>query len=245
MAAQNQLMTMMAEIMENQSRAPPPSPQVDRFARNLKQGDRTLKEYRDDFHALSRYAPEGIEIYEKRKENFLKKLCDEMKVPFTVAYTSDYQGLLDQAIILEDNMKKTENRKRKLSINKNHSKSSFKKHFTHVVSHGHKYGNPHSGGSNHKHHEHDGLKGSNGDHKGNGHVGHNNNNVQHCPNHEYMDISQVLCYKCKNKGHYSNECPVKQKAEEAAKTNPLDKGHVNHINVEEVFEEPSIVHGTF
>ena len=46
--------------------------------------------------------------------------------------------------------------------------------------------------------------------------------------------SQVTCFKCKNKGHYANECP-EEKAKVAAKPNPFKKGHVNHVNVEEVF----------
>ena len=132
-----------------------------------------------------------------------------------------------------------------MNSNKHHSEPSFKKHFVHDANNGHKHGNHHNGGTHHKHHDHNGgSKGSNGDHKGNGLVGHNHNNGQHRPNPEYRDISQVLCYKCKNKGHYANECPAKKKAEEAAKSNPFDKGYVNHINVEEVFEEPSLVNGT-
>ena len=48
----------------------------------------------------------------------------------------------------------------------------------------------------------------------------------------------------KKHGHYSTECPEK-KAEEATKTNHFQKGHVNHVNVEEVFDEPDAVIGTF
>ena len=44
-------------------------------------------------------------------------------------------------------------------------------------------------------------------------------------------ISQVLCFKCNNKGHYANECPEKM-AEEAAKANALDKGYENHSKME-------------
>ena len=54
----------------------------------------------------------------------------------------------------------------------------------------------------------------------------------------------MTCYKCKNKGHSSNECP-ERKAEEAAKPNQFQKGHVNHVNVEEVYDEPDAVIGTF
>jgi len=246
---------------------------------NLRQGDRTLKEYRDDFYALSRYAPEGIIIEEEREESFLKRLCDEMKVPFTVTHAWEYKALLDQALILEDDIRKTGNLKRKLSINKHHSEPSFKRHHTPEVNHSHKQGNHHNKGSHLKHPDRNGgSKGSNGDRKGNGHDDHNHNNGQHRPNPELKkdnsqvlcfkcnnkghyankcpenklqnnppqkDISKVMCFKCKNMGHYANKCPAKMKTEEIAKTKPFGKGYMNHTNVEEVIEEPSLVNGMF
>src|SRR3954467_166058 len=45
-------------------------------------------------------------------------------------------------------------------------------------------------------------------------------------------------------GHYANECPEK-KDEGPNKPNPFHKGQVNHINVEEVYEEPDAVAGKF
>ena len=64
------------------------------------------------------------------------------------------------------------------------------------------------------------------------------------------DISQIECFKCKNKGHYANDYPEKEteeakKAEETRKPNPFRKGHVNHVNVEELYDEPDAVIGTF
>ena len=192
--------------------------------RNLRQGNRSLKEYMDDFHALSRYAPEDIDTDAKRKAKFLKGLCDELKIPLTIAYAPNYQILLDQAITLEDSMKKAENRKRKM--NKHSSEPSYKKHFVHDGNHGHKLGNHHSGGSNHKHHEH------NGGFKGNGHDAPNHN---HRPNGEpKKNLNHITCYNCKKQGHYSTDCPEKKGAEAAVKPNPFDKGYVNHISVAEV-----------
>ena len=50
----------------------------------------SLKEYMDDFQALSRYAPEDIDTDGKRKAQFLKGLSDELKIPLLVAYTPNY-----------------------------------------------------------------------------------------------------------------------------------------------------------
>ena len=43
-------------------------------------------------------------------------------------------------------------------------------------------------------------------------------------------------------GHYSNDCTEK-KPEEGAKPNPFQKATANHVNVEEVGDEPDLVMG--
>ena len=45
-------------------------------------------------------------------------------------------------------------------------------------------------------------------------------------------------------GHYTNECPEK-KSEPGIKSNSFQKGHVNHMDVEEVMEAPDLVIGKF
>ena len=82
---------------------------------SLRQGNRTLKEYMDDFCALSRYAPEDVDTDAKRRDRFLRGLSGELKVPLSIAYAPNYQALLDQATTLENNMRKEETRKRKYS----------------------------------------------------------------------------------------------------------------------------------
>jgi hypothetical protein len=165
--------------------------------RSLKQGGRTLKEYMDDFCALSRYAPDDIDTYAKRKEKFLNGLKRELKIPLSVAYAPNYQSLLDQAITLDNNIMKEENRKRKFSNGKTHIEPFHKRnHFSEGNGNGsNSNGHRHNGGNkrNHSNGHHNGgnghQNGGNGHHNGdNGHqnggngnhnVHHNGNNGQH------------------------------------------------------------------
>ena len=220
---------------------------------SLRQGGKTLKEYMDDFCMLSRYAPEDIDTDAKRKEKFLNGLKGELKIPLSVAYTPNYQALLDQAITLDNNIRKEENRKRKFSASKVHSEGTYKKNTSEVSSH--KPWNHSNTGSGQKHHGHNhnggnkgsngGYNGNNGGSRGNHHHGHNHGNGNHRPNYEgKKDLSNVTCFKCKKTGHYATDCPEK-KADENSKPNPFQKGQVNHINVEEVHDEPDAVIGTF
>ena len=61
--------------------------------RSLRQGNKTLKEYIDDFCSLSRYAPEDIDTDAKRKEKFLNGLMGDLKVPLLVAYAPKLSSL--------------------------------------------------------------------------------------------------------------------------------------------------------
>ena len=155
---------------------------------------------------------------------FLSGLNGELKIPLLVAYAPNYQALLDQAITLDNNIRKEDNRKRKYGVSKYHFEPSHKRHHPYEGSSGHsfhKHGNQHNSGNGHNHHGHNhsvGFKGNNGGFKGNGH---NHSNGQHRPNHEVRkEASQVTCFKCKNKGHYANEFP-KKKTEEPVKPNPF------------------------
>ena len=145
--------------------------------RSLRQGGRALKEYMDDFCALSRYAPEDIDTDAKRKDKFLNGLKGELKIPLSVAYTPTYQSLLDQAITLDNNIRKEENRKRKFSNGKTHSELSHKKHHSSENTGGHHFHKP--GGhfnksNNHNSHGHTYNGGFRPNHF-NGHFnGHNN-----------------------------------------------------------------------
>jgi hypothetical protein len=134
----------------------------------------------DDFCSLSRYAPEDIDTEAKRKDKFLSGLKGELKIPPSVTYAPSYQTLLDQAVTLDNNIRKEENRKRK-----------------------------HSNGKTHTGHSHRRLHLSEGYGNGNfnGHRLNGENNGQHHSKPVVMkDLSAITCYKCKQKGHYADKC---------------------------------------
>ena len=102
----------------------------------------------DDFCSLSRYAQEDVDTDAKRKEKFLNGLKGELKIPLSVAYTPNYQALLDQAITLDDNLRKEENRKRKHNQDKLPSGSHQKPHHAHGDSNIYKF-NKHADNNHH------------------------------------------------------------------------------------------------
>jgi hypothetical protein len=63
-------------------------------------------------------------------------------------------------------------------------------------------------------------------------VGHHNRS-------DKRDMSKLECFKCRKLGHYSWDCPENNNGVGNSNENnpiPLQKGHLNHVNVEEVFE---------
>jgi hypothetical protein len=95
-----------------------------------------------------------------------------------------------------------------------------------------------------------GFRGNNSNGQINGH--HNGNNGHHNGGNGHRrfnsdakkDLSNITCFKCKKTEHYSTSCP-ENKPNDAAKPNPFQKGQVNHLNMEEVMNEPDAVMGTF
>ena len=197
--------------------------------RSLRQGGRTLKEYMDDFCALSRYAPEDIDTDAKRKEKFLNGLKGDLKIPLSMAYAPNYQSLLDQAVTLDNNIHKEENCKRKFSNNKNHTDFSHKKHHSSEGSgshNSHRHGDHYNKGKSHHSNGHRSNSGSRSNHSNGHHNGHRNghqngnNGQQRTTSDGKRDLSEVMCYKCKKNGHYSNNCP-ELKTADVTKPNPF------------------------
>ena len=81
--------------------------------RNLRQGNRTVAQYVDDFSKLSRYAPDDVAIDAAKQEKFTEGLKDEMSMQLMVATFNNYQELVDKALMIEGKQQQIESRKRK------------------------------------------------------------------------------------------------------------------------------------
>src|SRR6266496_3606517 len=69
--------------------------------RNLRQGNRTVGQYVEDFSKLSRYAPDDVATDVAKQEKFLVGLNDELSMQLMVATFNNYQELVDKAIMIE------------------------------------------------------------------------------------------------------------------------------------------------
>ena len=66
----------------------------------LKQGNMSVSEYRDKFTQLSRYAPNEVDIDEKRQDRFLDGLIGPLNYQLQSHTFSNFQALLDKAIAI-------------------------------------------------------------------------------------------------------------------------------------------------
>src|SRR4051812_34731207 len=159
--------------------------------RELKQGRMTVVEYRDKFLSLARYAPDDIDTEAKKKERFLNGLHDEMQTVLVNIPFTDIEALVDSAIQIEGKINQAnENRKRRMMHHLgNHQTPKYR---------------PNSSNFNHA------------PPKFNNNATPNPNTTPRTGSNAVpvaaKDKSQVTCYDCGNKGHYSNECPNKKNA---------------------------------
>ena len=157
--------------------------------RNLRQGNRTVGQYVDEFSKLARYAPDDVAIHAVKQEKFMEGLNDEMSMQLMVATFNNYQELVDKALMIEGKQQQIESRKRKYGQGKYNSGAQQKPRFT-----------PNSGGLTHNHggHSHNGGSSHNhsGPKNGNGNGGSNGQNRTNPSTPAKRDLSQVTCYKC-------------------------------------------------
>ena len=69
--------------------------------RNLRQGNRTVGQYVDEFSKLAPYAPDDVATDAAKQEKFMEGLNDEMSMQLMVATFNNYQELVDKALMTE------------------------------------------------------------------------------------------------------------------------------------------------
>jgi hypothetical protein len=180
--------------------------------KNLKQGSLSIVNYRDKFLTLSRYAPDDVDTDEKTKERFLNGLHDEMLCVLVSICFVDLEAMVDSAIQMENKLNQaSENCKRHMMYQGNSSNAQKPR------------GNPSSGFVPRPNRAPAPALRPNYPNRSGG------NNFNRAPprpsgnNFNFTtprsggaptlpqpgDKSDVTCYGCGLKGHYSNECPKK------------------------------------
>ena len=69
--------------------------------RNLRQGNRIVGQYMDEFSKLARYAPDDVATDAAKQEKFMEGLNDELSMQLMLANFNNYQELVDRALMLE------------------------------------------------------------------------------------------------------------------------------------------------
>jgi hypothetical protein len=80
----------------------------------LKQGHKSVSEYRDKFLQLSRYVPEDVNTDGKRQYRFLRGLVDPLHYQLMNHTFPTFQHLIDRAIMTERKRREMEDRKHKI-----------------------------------------------------------------------------------------------------------------------------------
>jgi hypothetical protein len=97
----------------------------------LDQGNMMVNEYLNQFIQLSTYATDDVNIDEKKQDMFLKGLKDDIQFQLLNTDYSDFQHLVDKAIIIDNKLNEMEkDGKRKMSFSGQHSGSNTKPHFS-------------------------------------------------------------------------------------------------------------------
>jgi hypothetical protein len=94
---------------------------------DLKQGSMTMNEYLNLFIQLSRYAPDDINIDEKKHDMFLNGLNDDIQFQLLNTDYADFQHMVDKAIVIENTIKEMQkDGKRKVSFHGQPSRSNVR-----------------------------------------------------------------------------------------------------------------------
>jgi hypothetical protein len=97
---------------------------------DLKQGGMTVNEYLNSFIQLSRYAPDDINMDEKKHDVFLNGLNDDIQFQLLNTDYANFQHMVDKAIVIESKIKEMENDgKRKVSFSEQSFGSNVRPRF--------------------------------------------------------------------------------------------------------------------
>jgi hypothetical protein len=98
---------------------------------DLKQGGMTVNEYHNSFIQLSRYAPDDINMDEKKQDVFLNELNDDIQFQLLNTDYADFQHMVDKAVVIENKIKEMEkDGKRKVSFSGQSSGSNVRSRFS-------------------------------------------------------------------------------------------------------------------
>jgi hypothetical protein len=91
----------------------------------------TVNEYLNSFIQLSWYAPDNINMDEKKQDVFLNGLNDDIQFHLLNTDYADFQHMVDKAIVIESKIKEMEkDGKRKVSFSGQSSGSNIRPRFT-------------------------------------------------------------------------------------------------------------------
>jgi hypothetical protein len=96
---------------------------------DLKQGGMTVNEYLNSFIQLSRYAPDDINMDEKKHDMFLSRLNDDIQFQLLNTDYADFQHMVNKAIVIENKIKEMEC-KSKVSFSGQSSRSNVRPRFS-------------------------------------------------------------------------------------------------------------------
>jgi hypothetical protein len=98
---------------------------------DLKQGGMSVNEYHNSFIQLSRYAPDYINMDEKKQDVFLNGLNDDIQFQLLNTDYADFQHMVDKAIVIENKIREMEkDGKRKVPFSGQSSGSNVRPRFT-------------------------------------------------------------------------------------------------------------------
>ena len=74
--------------------------------RNLRQENHIVGQYVDEFSKLARYAPDDVATDAAKQEKFMEGLNDEQSMQLMVATFTNYQELVDMALMIKGKQQK-------------------------------------------------------------------------------------------------------------------------------------------